>query len=895
MAYTADIQIGVKGANQLRELQDRLEKISREIDLIGARDLFENKAIQSINEYSRALSVAEDNLRDVTLGSDQETAAIREYVQALGEANAARARQNRLIRAQVAAQEAARRTISPAPTGFSAAEFTPALPPSLVRAAEVKQSWNTFFGKAGEVAQDLSRATQTRENAIKQSWNIFFGKAEEVAADLNQLAKTRESQVKQSWARFFSQAQEVAVDLNQQAKVRALNVKSSWARFFREVEEFAEEQTRQTQQARQRTGQGRIGAAAIGAGFPLLFGGGPGAILGGGLGGALGGKEFGFEASVALSALGTVFDRLVGSARNLGDALRAPESALDALQEVGFKVSASTESQVRSLIEAGDRTAAYNLLLQETGVRPEQVNALRDLDDAFDDLQSEFAGLFVTVATELTPAIVVVAGLITKLVKSLTGPDVQRAAANLDPEAFEQARGQAIRETSFFGFFGNQEKFEKRLTELSRDIVNQAAPGIEIDPDRSGRGNNTKVNTLAEELVLQKKIGEEIKAGSNLLDKNAFLAAENVIAAKLVLALKKAEGDEQKEAIAFQEARNSMGRLEARRQRQQASLTEKTAREQERAANAAERQLKAANRLAERVQQQDTAAANRVAILEKQLDIATESSDLSKIDLEFDLKRTRVQQRYAKLISKSLSDQEKEKLEKELKLNLELLSIQRNEKISGHMRDQFESAMQLNGELLLLTTQATGLSDEFQSLANTINNEIINGIEGMIDGTKTLGQVASSMLKKIASQMFQTAIMGPSGSGGIAGMLFGALGIGGGGGISGFAPSLATSGTNFFGGGFSPMSFFANGGRPPVGRPSVVGERGPELFVPRSSGTIVPNHALGGSANVTVNVDASGSSVEGNADQAGRLGKAIGIAVQQELIKQKRPGGLLGV
>jgi hypothetical protein len=48
-----------------------------------------------------------------------------------------------------------------------------------------------------------------------------------------------------------------------------------------------------------------------------------------------------------------------------------------------------------------------------------------------------------------------------------------------------------------------------------------------------------------------------------------------------------------------------------------------------------------------------------------------------------------------------------------------------------------------------------------------------------------------------------------------------------------------------------------------------------------------------GSANVVVNVDASGSSVQGDGNQANQLGKAIGIAVQQELIKQKRPGGLL--
>ena len=40
--------------------------------------------------------------------------------------------------------------------------------------------------------------------------------------------------------------------------------------------------------------------------------------------------------------------------------------------------------------------------------------------------------------------------------------------------------------------------------------------------------------------------------------------------------------------------------------------------------------------------------------------------------------------------------------------------------------------------------------------------------------------------------------------------------------------------------------FFADGGRPPIGKTSIVGERGPELFVPDSAGTIIPNHALGG-------------------------------------------------
>ena len=41
-----------------------------------------------------------------------------------------------------------------------------------------------------------------------------------------------------------------------------------------------------------------------------------------------------------------------------------------------------------------------------------------------------------------------------------------------------------------------------------------------------------------------------------------------------------------------------------------------------------------------------------------------------------------------------------------------------------------------------------------------------------------------------------------------------------------------------------PGGGYADGGDPPVGVPSMVGERGPELFVPKTAGTIVPNHML---------------------------------------------------
>jgi lambda family phage tail tape measure protein len=46
-------------------------------------------------------------------------------------------------------------------------------------------------------------------------------------------------------------------------------------------------------------------------------------------------------------------------------------------------------------------------------------------------------------------------------------------------------------------------------------------------------------------------------------------------------------------------------------------------------------------------------------------------------------------------------------------------------------------------------------------------------------------------------------------------------------------------------GGTSIPIKFADGGSPPVGIPSMVGERGPELFIPNTPGTIIPNHKLG--------------------------------------------------
>ena len=153
---------------------------------------------------------------------------------------------------------------------------------------------------------------------------------------------------------------------------------------------------------------------------------------------------------------------------------------------------------------------------------------------------------------------------------------------------------------------------------------------------------------------------------------------------------------------------------------------------------------------------------------------------------------------------------------------------------------------------------------------DTLANQITSAIEGLIDGTKSLGESLSGLLKTFASMFLR------SGIGSLVGQIF---------------PSA--KGNVFAQNGIVP---YAKGGY--IGKPTMalMGEAGPEAVLPLRrgrGGRLGVETSGGGVGSVVVNVDASGSSVQGNEPDANQLGRVIGQAVQAELIKQKRPGGLL--
>ncbi len=185
------------------------------------------------------------------------------------------------------------------------------------------------------------------------------------------------------------------------------------------------------------------------------------------------------------------------------------------------------------------------------------------------------------------------------------------------------------------------------------------------------------------------------------------------------------------------------------------------------------------------------------------------------------------------------------------------------------------------------------------SLSDTMASSFEESFKGIIKGTMTLGEAFRNMLNRIADHFLDMAarMMANQFQQGILGLIAGGIS----GGFKAPAAMVAapgTFGTNIPSGADLPAGSFnitpkAMGGPVKGGGSYMVGEKGPELFTPGVSGNITPNHALGGSTNVVVNVDASGSAVQGDDDKAAQFGEAIAAAIQAEIVNQKMAGGLL--
>ena len=478
----------------------------------------------------------------------------------------------------------------------------------------------------------------------------------------------------------------------------------------------------------------------LGAGFPVLFGGGMGSVAGGTLGAGLQAKMgpgSGFGAQILLSAIGQQVDAFVGKTAELGKALSELNPDIDALVDSMGLAGKEIGGQLKEFAEVAGAQEALKMATKQMSliIGKDGVAALKEFGSSTEEWGNNFTQAMLRIRAA-------VAGFI-------------NWATSIKGKGDDKDKGLRARTRMSMGIG----KVGREAEDPVLRNIQTAIKGIISDRD-AGKGNWYEQNNTSKKEVIE-----------NLMKM----------------------ADERQKVI-------ELGIQE--------DIVEKTIND----------------RIKERLKNMDKEVEKMNLILEHGTQEGTIQAEISEIVAEV--------------------------LKKE-----ESITHEQKKQIENKVRDKADATRRFE---LLQREDAL-----YAQIGETIKNGLVEGINAAIDGTKTLGEIASNVFNQISNALMNYGIS----------MLLANSGLPG--------------AKKMWGGNF------ADGGRPPKGRVSLVGEEGPELFVPDSAGTIIPNHGMGGSTNVVVNVDASGSSVEGDAGQAEQLGSMLAAAVQTEIANQKRPGGLL--
>lgn len=163
------------------------------------------------------------------------------------------------------------------------------------------------------------------------------------------------------------------------------------------------------------------------------------------------------------------------------------------------------------------------------------------------------------------------------------------------------------------------------------------------------------------------------------------------------------------------------------------------------------------------------------------------------------------------------------------------------------------------------------------NVADQTNKAMTGAFQGMEDalvnfvqtGKLDFSSLANSIIADMIRMTIQQSIMKPLTegfkSGGLSGML--------------------SAGASLLG--------FSGGGDPPVGKVSIVGESGPELFVPKTAGTIIPNSQLGGNGQtININITASVGDIASKSDVVRGM-RATANNIIAQISRNQRYGGAM--
>ena len=181
-----------------------------------------------------------------------------------------------------------------------------------------------------------------------------------------------------------------------------------------------------------------------------------------------------------------------------------------------------------------------------------------------------------------------------------------------------------------------------------------------------------------------------------------------------------------------------------------------------------------------------------------------------------------------------------------------------------------------------------GIQNTIRQAANESGDALASIFVRGGDAAEVFGNIVNNVLEKIISNIHNTQLLDPLGQFGA--QIFGSL-VGGGGGS--FNTVVPSQDIGLFG--------FAGGGRPKTNGPALVGEEGPEIFVPDRAGTIISNRNAFGSGgagdaaiNVSMNVriiNNTDSEVQTRQTRTGNGQPELEVIIDRAVGKSVRGGG----
>jgi tape measure domain-containing protein len=288
VAYRADIEIGVRGTRQLEQLRSEITKTSVAAqslsDVVSAR----GSLVQNVQNYQSQLNRVSNALSLVTIGTKAETKAIGEYVTVLGQANAARQRQQLLIDNEIKKrQELARIQKLTAAGVFETTRFKQPIGP--------QQS--PLQGQSSPVNERIARTIAQRKDEQRLQAALLQLQLKSAALDNKKLITRGQ----------------INATLAKEVQLLTNGIRITSAQYASPIGPALPPKGSRGA-AGNGIGKGISGAvsnAAIGGAFPLLFGQSGSAAAGGALGG-IAGSFLGPSGGFAGSLVGTILGEKLG-------------------------------------------------------------------------------------------------------------------------------------------------------------------------------------------------------------------------------------------------------------------------------------------------------------------------------------------------------------------------------------------------------------------------------------------------------------------------------------------------------------------------------------------------------------------------------------------------------